>query len=255
MSVNEKMTAIADAIREKTGGTELLTLDDMATEIANISVSGTEDVFVSFVERTATEFQNENIKTISQYICYNYTTLKGVDFPNLATIGGYAFYGCTALTDLSVDNLKSIGTYAFYNCLVLNKNNFPEVTSVGSYAFRQCRKLTTVSFPKLTSAGTYALSRCSVLQKADMGLVASLQGYLFAEDSALDTIILRKSDGIATLCATTALSGTKIANGTGYIYVPAALVDNYKGATNWSTYADQFRAIEDYPEICGEMTT
>jgi hypothetical protein len=37
MSVNSKMTAIADAIRAKTGGTNLLSLDDMATQIANIS--------------------------------------------------------------------------------------------------------------------------------------------------------------------------------------------------------------------------
>ena len=37
MSVNSKLTAIADAIRAKTGGTSQLTLDQMATEISNIS--------------------------------------------------------------------------------------------------------------------------------------------------------------------------------------------------------------------------
>ena len=36
MSVNEKMTNIANAIREKTGETEKLTLDEMASEIATI---------------------------------------------------------------------------------------------------------------------------------------------------------------------------------------------------------------------------
>ena len=36
MSVNEKMTAIADAIRAKTGKTGVLSLDDMVTEIVNI---------------------------------------------------------------------------------------------------------------------------------------------------------------------------------------------------------------------------
>lgn len=39
MSVNSKMTAIADAIRAKTGGTELLTLDAMAQDIAAIDTS------------------------------------------------------------------------------------------------------------------------------------------------------------------------------------------------------------------------
>ena len=213
--------------------------------------SGGEDLFDSFVERTATEFESPSIKTISQYICYNFTTLKTINFPNLTTIGAHAFYGCTALTGLSVDNLKSIGTYAFYNCLVLNEPNFPEVTSVGTYAFRQCRKLPTVCFPKLNSIGAYALSRCNVLTKADLGLAQSVPANLFAEDSKLGTLILRKSDGVATLAATSAFSGTLIASGTGYVYCPAALLEEYRVASNWSTYAAQFRAIEDYPEICG----
>ena len=40
MSVKEKMTAIADAIREKTGGTELLTLDQMVDAINGIQSGG-----------------------------------------------------------------------------------------------------------------------------------------------------------------------------------------------------------------------
>jgi hypothetical protein len=39
---------------------------------------------------------------------------------------------------------------------------------------------------------------------------------------------------------------TKIASGTGYIYVPAARVNNYKSATYWKDYAAQIRALEDY---------
>ena len=40
MSINSKMTAIADAIRDKTGKTDSLTLDQMATEIAGIETGG-----------------------------------------------------------------------------------------------------------------------------------------------------------------------------------------------------------------------
>lgn len=39
MSVSEKLTAIADAIRAKTGGTDSLTLDAMATAIASIATT------------------------------------------------------------------------------------------------------------------------------------------------------------------------------------------------------------------------
>jgi hypothetical protein len=47
-----------------------------------------------------------------------------------------------------------------------------------------------------------------------------------------------------------------IADGKGYIYVPRTLVNSYKTATNWSVYANQFRALEDYTvdgTITGEL--
>ena len=31
-----------------------------------------------------------------------------------------------------------------------------------------------------------------------------------------------------------------------YIYVPSALIDSYKAATNWTTFSTQFRALENY---------
>ena len=40
MALTDKLTAIADAIRGKTGGTDGLTLDQMATEIAGIEAGG-----------------------------------------------------------------------------------------------------------------------------------------------------------------------------------------------------------------------
>ena len=40
MALTDKLTAIADAIRGKTGGTEALTLDQMPTEIAGIETGG-----------------------------------------------------------------------------------------------------------------------------------------------------------------------------------------------------------------------
>lgn len=40
MALTDKLTAIADAIRAKTGGTEPLSLDEMPTEIASISGGG-----------------------------------------------------------------------------------------------------------------------------------------------------------------------------------------------------------------------
>ena len=41
------------------------------------------------------------------------------------------------------------------------------------------------------------------------------------------------------------LKGTTIAKGTGYVYVPDDMVDTYKSATNWSTYASQIKGMSE----------
>ena len=44
MALTDKLTAIADAIRAKTGKSNTMTLDEMATEISSISGSGSSTV-------------------------------------------------------------------------------------------------------------------------------------------------------------------------------------------------------------------
>jgi hypothetical protein len=61
---------------------------------------------------------------------------------------------------------------------------------------------------------------------------------------------------VPSLSSTNAFAGTPIESGTGYIYVPAALIDSYKTETNWSAFAAQYRALEDYTvdgTVTGEM--
>lgn len=112
------------------------------------------------------------------------------------------------------------------------------------------RSITEIHDNYITSVGSYAFDYCSVLTAADFQAVTSVGEGAFYGCSKLTALILR-SETMATLVGTNALASTPIASGTGYIYVPAALVDAYKAATNWSTYANQIRAIEDYPDICG----
>ena len=45
---------------------------------------------------------------------------------------------------------------------------------------------------------------------------------------------------------TVCTAGGTLAQCPPYVYVPAALVDAYKSATNWSANAAKFRALEDY---------
>ena len=154
-----------------------------------------------------------------------------------------------SITEILDNYATCISDYAFYTCTALTTVNFSAVTSIGNYAFRDCSALTTVNFSAVTSIGNSAFYGCSALTTADFPAATSIGNGTFRNCSKLTTLILR-SGTMAKLDNTNAFSSTPIASGTGYIYVPSALVDTYKAATNWSTYTNQIRAIEDYPSVC-----
>lgn len=156
------------------------------------------------------------------------------------------------VTSYSNSTLTTLGMYAFYGCNKLTSLDLPALTTANTYAFMECTKLTEVAFPLLTAITGSMFRRCLGLVKADFSNATSIAAYSFYQCTHLETLILR-SNSVCTLANTsTALQGTLIAKATtGYVYVPAALVSSYQAATNWSTYAARFRAIEDYPDICG----
>ena len=94
-----------------------------------------------------------------------------------------------------------------------------------------------------TIAGN-ALQACTELEIVDTPALTSIASSSFSGCSTLITLVLRNST--MTALGSNVFKNTPIASGTGYIYVPRALVDSYKVATNWATYAAQFRALEDY---------
>jgi hypothetical protein len=143
----------------------------------------------------------------------------------------------------------SVGKYAFASCTSLVAVNMPTSTSVEEYAFQGCNALTTVRLPKVTYMSNNAFNSCTALKKVDMSEAVTFERDTFLWCSALEAIILR-GNTMSTISYYT-FNSSSIKNGNGYIYVPAALVDAYKSETEWSRYANQIRAIEDYPDICG----
>ena len=124
------------------------------------------------------------------------------------------------------------------------------VTIIGRYGLAGCTKLTSVVLPAVLGTDGNSMNGCSALTKADFSNLQNIRYSTFYANKKLVTLIIR-TQVVAKLENTSAFKDTPIESGTGYIYVPSALVDSYKSATNWSTYADQIRAIEDYPDITG----
>ena len=136
------------------------------------------------------------------------------------------------------------------------------LTKIGEYAFSGCKNLKTAVFPAVKLIEAASFNKCSALTMVDFHVLYGFDtNNVFNGCSKLSTLIVRST----TLCALqnkNNFSGTPIASGTGYIYVPRALLSDedankdYRRATNWSAYAAQFRALEDFTvdgTITGEL--
>lgn len=187
------------------------------------------EVFVDLIENSATVFESDRVTKLAQYAFAYRTSLKSISLPNLKSSNTRAFANCDSLESLSIPNMTGY-TYQYMAayCGALQTVDVKQASYVSSYTFYSCANLTKIEFNRVGTIATNAFNGCTKLA----------------------TLILR-SDSLVTLSGTNALTGTKIAGSGGYIYVPSALVDSYKAATNWSTYENKIRAIEDYPDICG----
>lgn len=188
----ESLTAIADAVREKTGSTDKLTPAQMASAISGIEGGDSVNELIEFINGNYSDVVDE--KTVK--------------------LSSSAFASSPFLTSYTGKCVASLGTGCFLRCTTVTRVDFYTDFKINYTE----HNITTNTFYGCT---------------------------------ALTTLILR-GERVIALAATSIFTNTPIASGTGYIYVPSALVEDYKAATNWSTYADQIRAIEDWPDICGE---
>lgn len=227
------------------------------TQYASVNVNvegsgggGGEELLDDFLTNKVTSIDSE-VTSIVTYGCYGRTALQTINLPRCTNVGTYAFRGCSGITSVSAPLATTIGNYAFYGCSKLANIDMPKVSSLGTYAFYKCN-LPTVNFPNVAGISQNAFFQNENLTRADFGKANKINQAAFANCYKLDTLILRITSGICTLgTAASSLQNTPIAEGAGYVYVPAALIETYKTAKNWVNYASQFRAIEDYPDICG----
>lgn len=286
-TLHELFSAIANAIRGKTGSSDSIVADDFPSAIESISASGGDDQLAGVLDGTATEVSSDEVTKLRDYAFYYNLNIKNFNFPALITIGNGAFESCTNLeiTELP-STLKSVGSYAFNNCErialsslpsgLINYGNFvfqgcsnltitsippgttvisaglfrtcsnlesmsiPHgVTSIQSGAFRECSNLKEVSIPStVNDVAAYTFMDCSNLTIIDMPVaVCKINANTFNGCSTLNTIILRSTTSICTLSASSVFTRTPFASdgSGGTVYVPEALIETYKTATNWST--------------------
>ena len=135
----------------------------------------------------------------------------------------------------------------------ISEYNDDNIRFIGKYGLYMSGYLTSIKLPRVEMIMDEAFSNGG-LQTADLPMCRFIGNNAFRY-TKLTTLILR-SEELCILYSQFSLWDTNIKNGTGYIYVPRKLVDIYKVYTNWSTFASQFRALEDYTidgTITGEL--
>ena len=251
-SVKVKLQGLITKANETTGNTDADLTTAVNALVAGFGQGG-EDTSIEdgLVEGTLTTYRNDRITKVRSNAFYGCAELSDVTFLNVTEVGGHAFEysGCVTFF---LPKLTTSGDSMFRNSKIVSvtDENIPMFSRFGNNsAFRDCAYLKYFQHSAEMDYGGRNIETCTVLEKVDI-YAKSLTYYVFNNCKALTALILRKSDSICTLSNTNAITGTPIVNGTGYVYVPSSLIEEYKVATNWATYADQFRAIEDYPEIC-----
>ena len=176
------------------------------------------------------------------YFCYS---LASITIPDgVTSIGTSTFYECYSLASITIpDGVTSIGDQAFESCYSLSSITIPDsVTSIKSSAFYYCYSLASITMPDgVTSIGDYTFSRCYSLASITIpDGVTSIRTSAFIRCYCVAFYDFTAYTTVPTLSNTNAFTGIAADC---QIRVPAALVDAWKAATNWSTYADHIVGV------------
>lgn len=197
----------------------------MSEFINTADVIGDDEMCDQIIQRTVTEYKENRI----------------------SKIGRYAFCGCKSLTTVDVPNVTHVGQGAFQYTSSLKKLNFPEAVELGDYLFKGAPGvLKELVCPNVAKFGVQSIAHSGV-EKLDIHVRTAFANN--ALTGALKELILRGS-------TVSSLDNGSPTSNIEYVYVPKALVEDYKVATNWSTLAYKFRALEDYTvdgTITGEL--
>lgn len=218
------------------------------TENGEFDVTGAEKVIVN-VEQSAGDSESTNTQWFADYMM-DISPIEVYNDKADGTLGAYAFYENGAVTRIELPNIQYLKERCFYGCENLTTLLLPGLVGYTyQYMASGCTSLVDVDIHDASFVSSYTFQNCSSLKKVDLHKVGTIATYAFSGCTKLDTLIIR-TDTVPTLSGTNAFQNTKIkSGGTGYVYVKAAMLDQFVEATNWSSL--QFRTIEDYPDITG----
>ena len=235
LTLQNTKTAIRTAINNKGGSVGASdTFASYATAIDNLPSGGGGNPLLKSID--VSDFTGTTFNDAASYI-------TDVTIPSgLTNITDSAFENCSRLSSINIPNsVTVIGLSAFKNCTSLTSLHFPSSVTIIPYGVCSgCRSLTTVELPSnMTAFYNQTFEYCTSLASITIpSTVTSIGTGSFYGCSGLTYIVC-----LPTTPPTLTNSNVFVNTNNCPIYVPAASVDTYKAANNWSTYADRIQAI------------
>lgn len=161
---------------------------------------------------------------IGEYIFQNNRQLTAVSLTKAVKVNSYPFYGCTSLQVICLPETQTaVPTQFTYACDLFKSVVLPDsITSMSSQCFYNNFSMTKIFIPKgVTSIQATAFSNCY-----------GMQYYDFSKHESVPSLANKNAfNGIPSDCK---------------IIVPDALYEDWKVATNWSTYASNIIKKSDW---------
>ena len=171
------------------------------------------------------------------------TPMTGISLPDgMTTVPNYMFAGCTSLTTVDLNDVTTLGNFAFSGCSILSSVSAPAVVTVGESAFYRNHALVSIELPLVVTVKSNAFTESSHLETVDFGShIATMGQDCFNNIQTMQAVYIRNGASIVSL-------STRFTNYPAhpkpFIYVPAGLLDSYKGAAGWNQYSEYFRGLD-----------
>ena len=184
----------------------------------------------------------QSIPDFSFFTCYSLVSIK---IPNgVTSIGNSAFDSCYSLTSITIPNgVTRIGSTMCANCTTLGSITIPgSVTNIGQSTFSNNYALASITIAEgVQSLAMGMFGSCySVASIVFPSSVASIGGSAFTNCYG---VLLYDFTAVASVPALSTSSVFRNISADCQIRVPASLVDTWKAATNWSTYASHIVGV------------
>ena len=232
--------------------------------LANVQ---SDDTLYKLIRRTITTYSDDSLTSVGSYAFAGCSLLTSINLPNVYNLSKYSFADCKALTNVAFPNVVNVNSNLFENCGNLVSVNMPKCRYIDAYMYNHCCKLETIIGTELaTTVRSYAFYYCYALKSINLPNVTDIQSYAFMYCKSLQYLELPKLEAISKSAFSNCTSlqyikigtqdSTEVATASGLpnipsqtkVYVPDALVDSYKTATNWSSYASRIYPLSEFTE-------